>query len=228
MRCGVGIFAKTVSLSPVKTRLAADIGKVNAQAFYRLSVDCVEAFVSEAGEAFPEIIAPVWALAEETGPEHWRDSPFPAVWTGEGDLGTRLATISEYLFDSCNMVILIGTDSPHLSSGKIVEAMSLMMGARTECVAGPAADGGFYLFGSSRPIAREVWEGVTYSSSATLDELVGLLEAHELSPKMLSEEQDVDTVEDLKSLHQELAHRETLSGAQESLFAWLEENRNLF
>jgi glycosyltransferase A (GT-A) superfamily protein (DUF2064 family) len=32
------IFAKTIGVSPVKTRLAAAIGKLNAEAFYRHSL----------------------------------------------------------------------------------------------------------------------------------------------------------------------------------------------
>lgn len=228
MRCGIGIFAKTVGFSSVKTRLAADVGQTKAEAFYRLSVSCVEAFVAEAGEAFPEIMAPVWTLAEENGPEHWQTSSFPAVWTGEGGLGVRLANVSDYLFESCDMVLLIGTDSPQLSSTRLVEAMSLLMGGRTQHVAGPAADGGFYLFGSSQPVSREIWEAVTYSSSTTLNQLCGLLEARGSMPMLLAEEQDVDTLEDLKALYSDLVKRDRLSEAQINLLAWLEENRSLF
>jgi len=41
MSGALAIFAKTKSLSPVKTRLAADIGKPLAEAFYSLSVEAV-------------------------------------------------------------------------------------------------------------------------------------------------------------------------------------------
>ena len=39
---GLGIFAKTAALSPVKTRLAASIGKAEAEQFYHLSVLAIE------------------------------------------------------------------------------------------------------------------------------------------------------------------------------------------
>ncbi len=228
MRCGVGIFAKTLGLTPVKTRLAETIGQRNANAFYTLSVACVEAFVCEAGEAFPETLAPVWAVAEEEGPEKWKDTHFPAIWTGDGGLGARLANVSDTLFESCDMAILIGTDSPQLSSAHIIQAMSLLMGTPDECVAGPALDGGFYLFGSSQPIARDVWESVTYSSNTTLRELCEAIEAQGRTVKFLSEQQDVDTVDDLRTLHADLAARHDLNHAQKELFSWLGENQHLF
>lgn len=228
MRCAVAIFAKTPGLSPAKTRLAADIGQARAEAFYRMSVDCVEAFVSEAGEAFPEMLYPVWVVAEEEGPQHWMQRPFPAIWTGEGGLGARLANVSEHLFENYDAVMMIGTDSPQLESRLLVSAASMLAGGVANHVAGPAADGGFYLFASRAPIPRETWEAVAYSASTTLKELENNIGKYGDTVSRLSVEQDVDTLADLATLREQLEARETLSVAQLRLLEWMNENSDLF
>ncbi len=229
MRCAVAIFAKTIGLSDVKTRLAADIGKEKAEAFFELSINCVEAFVSEAGEAFPEAIYPVWVVAEEEGPAHWASRSFPAIWTGDGGLGARLANVSEHLFGTYDAVMMIGTDSPQLSPTVIVDAVSRLAGGTADAVSGPAADGGFYLFASKQPIPREVWENVTYSSETTLLELTQQLEQTDLSLDRLACAQDVDTLEDLKTLQETLwNNQESINSAQRQMLEWLEANSSLF
>jgi len=229
MRCAVAIFAKTVGVSDVKTRLAADIGTEKAEAFFKLSVDCVEGLVAEAGEAFPEAIYPVWVVAEEDGPSHWANRPFPAIWTGEGGLGSRLANVSEHLFGTYDAVMMIGTDSPQLSPTVIVDAVSRLAGGVTQTVVGPAADGGFYLFASRQPVARESWESVTYSTDTTLSELETHLSSHQISSQRLVEEQDVDTLGDLKMLRKVLGDRSCqLNAPQLRLREWLEQNSELF
>ena len=76
MKCAIAIFAKTIGLSPVKTRLAVSIGQDKAEQFYRLSIACIEdvlrAVVSENPSIFPH-----WVLAEEEGPTHFAFGSFP-------------------------------------------------------------------------------------------------------------------------------------------------------
>ncbi|MEM7289119.1 MAG: TIGR04282 family arsenosugar biosynthesis glycosyltransferase [Pseudomonadota bacterium] len=229
MRCAVAIFAKTIGLSPVKTRLAADIGTRHAEAFFELSTLCVEATANEAGEAFPETLFPVWAVAEEGGPNHWEKRSFPAIWTGEGNLGARLANVSEHLFELYDAVIFIGTDSPQLDARRLVDAVSRLAAGASNAIAGPAADGGFYLFTSRFPVPREIWEAVTYSSDKTLEDLSYRLKALDWKLDLLPEEQDVDTVADLAKLHVNLKERsDKLSAEQTKLLHWLEENAKLF
>ncbi len=225
MRCAVAIFAKTIGLSGVKTRLAKDIGTAKAEEFYSLSVNCVESFVSEAGEAFPETIYPVWCVAEEDGPPHWRERSYPSIWTGEGGLGTRLATVSEHLFETYDAVMLMGTDSPHLHGSILLQAIAQLNANPQGVVVGPADDGGFYLFASTHPVPREIWEAVTYSASTTLDEFEAKLGEISMPIHHLNSEQDVDTVADLKQLKESLVGTERqLTAAQSHLSQWLASN----
>ena len=224
MKCAVAIFAKTIGLSEVKTRLAADIGRRSAEAFYKHSKACVEAFVEEARQQRPNALYPVWTVAEEAGPKLYRDSCFSAIWTGEGGLGERLAKVSETLFETHDAVIMIGTDSPQLTPDILITAAEMLQADPGTAVSGPARDGGFYLFGSVEPVPRAIWESVTYSKNTTLTELETQLEKVGRKTVHLVAEQDVDTLEDLSRLKEDLSSRAAqLLAPQTALLDWLEE-----
>ncbi|MEL7430750.1 MAG: DUF2064 domain-containing protein [Pseudomonadota bacterium] len=222
MRCAVAIFTKTIGYSKVKTRLAQTIGQSKAEEFFTLSIACVEEMVSLAGEAFPEQISAVWAVAEEEALSAWSPRSFPAIWTGCGQLGTRLATVSQTLFQTHDAVIMIGTDSPQLSPNVLIETLSLLVSGEHRFVAGPALDGGFYLFGSTVPVPRKIWEGVAYSRNDTLVSLEAELVATGGTVKRIGPEQDVDVLEDLVRLKRTLESADPLPGtAKHTLLGWL-------
>lgn len=229
MNSAIAVFAKTLGLSAVKTRLAAMIGAEKAETFYRLSVDCVEANLNQLQKLADGAIVPVWAVAEQDGPSLWAGRSFNAEWTGEGNLGTRLANVSERLFSDHESVLLTGTDSPQLGPERFIEAAERVKDTEKLAVVGPAADGGFYLFASSTAVPRSIWEAVTYSESSTLNELEQLLLREQWQIFHLQEEQDVDLVGDLSELRGNLSERTSdLSSSQTILLAWLEENKALF
>ncbi|MEM9276960.1 MAG: DUF2064 domain-containing protein [Pseudomonadota bacterium] len=221
MKCAIAIFAKTVGLSPVKTRLAADIGTENAEAFYKLSVQAVKAIASDAAIRNADMV-PHWVLAEEgaVGRDEWRS--FPAIWTGEGGLGKRLANVSEQLFETHDAVMFVGTDSPQLQADRFLDALAHLQEYPHMHVAGPAVDGGFYLFGSTTPVHREIWEAVTYSADTTLDDLETRIEEAGGSTGRIDVEQDVDTLKDLEVLKTELQRRSgELLPEQIQLLRWV-------
>lgn len=227
MKIAVAIFAKTIGLSPVKTRLASTIGRKRAETFYALSIACINEMMSAAAQTSKGEVFPYWALAEENGPELFSGSGFPMMWTGEGDLGTRLATVSQTLFDDHDGVVLIGTDSPQLDAQCLTVAFNLMKKDVNQFVVGPARDGGFYLFGTLQPVSREIWESVTYSTHTTLKEL--LSKFGDQPVQYLPEEQDVDVAEDLLKLQENLSGKENLlSASQKQLLGWLRANHGLF
>ncbi len=222
MKCAIAVFAKTVGLSPVKTRLAATIGEKMATEFYIRSVACVEAIVRQAVQMQPEVVFPFWAMAEENSDQMTDGDSFPAFWTGEGDLGTRLANVSERLCKHNDAVMMIGTDSPQLSAGVILQAIETLNEPEVDAVCGPAVDGGYYLFAAKKPVERDIWENVTYSASTTLAEFVALLGSSGFSVARLGEMQDVDEAADLASLQTFLEGRSSeLLPEQLELLGWL-------
>lgn len=221
MKCAVAVFAKTIGLSPVKTRLAASLGTKKAEAFYSLSVSAVTETLG-AVQASGQDIRPFWCVAEEDGPQQEQWSRFPAIWTGEGGLGERLANICERLFEDHDAVMLMGTDSPQLSPDYLLNAFRVVKENPDDCVAGPAADGGFCLFVSANPVAREIWEKATYSVDTTLAELTAHLLEQDMFVRLLETMQDVDTFDDLKTLKAFLElNKDSLPAGQKRILDWI-------
>ncbi len=223
MKIAIAVFAKTIGLSPVKTRLAADIGQEKAETFYQMSVTCVQEILEAAVIQNPKIF-PHWVLAEEDAPTRSEWNTFPALWTGEGGLGERLSNVSHELFKNYDVVILIGTDSPQMSAKRLLQTvLTLEVNPGLIHVAGPARDGGFWLWGSHKPMPLEVWKSVTYSADTTLEELVKATNDYGHNVHIDHKMQDVDVLENLITLQKELEQKSNiLLPAQIVLLKWLQ------
>ena len=163
-------FVKTPELSPVKTRLAADIGVARASAVYEQCLKEIAATMRAAQAQDPGIVAH-WAVAEKSAVTCPRWRQFPCLWTGAGGLGARLHTIYSALRRRYSRVILIGSDCPQLPASAIVTAAQ----ARDRVVIGPSQDGGFYLFAAGVDIPADIWRSAPYSRSDTLSALLSRL-----------------------------------------------------
>jgi glycosyltransferase A (GT-A) superfamily protein (DUF2064 family) len=214
---GLGIFAKTAALSPVKTRLAASIGKAEAETFYHLSVLAIE----QLALALPDAIRPYWAVAEANGLDQPQWQKLPRFWTGDGNLGTRLHKVYSRLRKNHDAAILIGTDSPQLTPSLLEDTHKLLACAPKSIILGPCSDGGFYLFAGGVDIPQSCWTNVTYSESSTLQQLSDQLRQLNIKIHYLPEQQDVDVIEDLFRLQVTLAAEEILLSAQKQLLDWL-------
>lgn len=215
----LAVWVKTPGISPVKTRLAATIGTQAAEEFYRLSARAVEAVVRQTADSLPDLLTPYWAVAEKPALVHLAWQGFPTVSQGEGGLGTRLSHVYDALLQQHSWVIFIGADAPQITPELLVEAARLA--ASGDWVLGPAEDGGFYLFGGSKPLPRELWDGVPYSVPETvqaLAERLRVLGRIRQLPCLF----DVDTAEELAKLRAELARRGSLLPEQRDLLRWLD------
>lgn len=222
MSGALAAFAKTATLTPVKTRLAADIGRAAADDFYALSLAAVSAVIKEAYRQSRGDFIPFWALAEKEAlnNEQWQE--FTPMWTGPGDLGQRLNSVYRHLHAQHEYVILIGTDSPQLEPGLLLSAIETLRSQPQAAVIGPAVDGGFYLFAASTEIAEEIWTGVEYSRSDTLENLSTRLSKAEIDIELLPARSDVDTLSDLSRLAEALRENRELLPAQQKLYEWLQ------
>lgn len=191
-RAAVAIFVKTPGLSPIKTRLARDIGEAQALAVYRRLLELTERQVRDA--AATGLIDGYFAVAEEDamGDPLW--SSLPVVAQGEGDLGMRLAKVYTELEGRYRRVLLIGADCPELTAELLLEAA-----AGERFTVGPAVDGGFYLFAGSTPLPSSLWQGVEYSAATTAKMLIDRLSAFG-AVQLLPTLADIDTVDDLNRL----------------------------
>lgn len=197
-KCAIAVFVKTPGLSPLKTRLAASVGKEKAEAFYHHSVKAVKSVLKKAQETTHNFEI-FWAVAEKEGLEHslWKD--FSKFCQGEGDLGQRLHEVYSSLIKKYEAVLLIGADCPEIQLKQLEEARQSLSEKKSKFVLGPALDGGFYLFGGSSPVPMHIWTGTPYSEGTTLEKI-----REHLRPLgevvLLDPARDVDTLEDLKAL----------------------------
>ena len=219
MTAALAIFAKTPGISPVKTRLAAEIGIEKAEAFYRHSLQCLEELALDVRQKSASSLVPYWAVGEQECLDHPQWQNLDRLWTGGGDLGERLNHVYATLLPQYSHVILIGTDSPQLQSDTVLTAHDYLA-TQQGSIIGAADDGGYYLFGGHRPLPREVWTSVPYSVATTCDVFT-----EKLSPygtiRFLESNFDIDTYDDLIKLK---ACADSMTGqAQQFLLKWMEE-----
>ena len=166
MKGGLAVFVKTPELSPVKTRLAAEVGETVARAAY-------DSMLKQASSMMRQVqdtgVAVYWAVGEAEGVSHPRWREFPAVFTGEGGLGDRLHHVYTTIQKKHGRAALSGSDCPALSAETVCAALR---GARGSIVVGPTTDGGFYLFAAACRISPKIWRAVRYSRGDTLAQLL--------------------------------------------------------
>jgi glycosyltransferase A (GT-A) superfamily protein (DUF2064 family) len=209
------IFVKTPGLSPVKTRLAASVGRAEAERFHTLAAGAVAAVVRRVAREQPGTLTPYWAVAER-GAGGW--GGMEVVEQGEGGLGERLSRVYDALLARHRFVLFVGADSPQLSPGALADAAG--RAGRGGFVLGPAEDGGFWLFGGSRPLPREVWTRVPYSEAGTLAALEAGL-ARYGTVERVETLFDVDTPADFHRLRALLRDADALLPEQAALAAWM-------
>lgn len=217
------VFVKTPGLSPVKTRLAKGIGKESAEEFYKLSVCCVEEIGEQLTNKIDDVKLDVlWAVAEANG---LASAPGPkqnCLFQGHGSLGERLANIYEQLKPKYDLILFVGGDCPQMQVEDIMTGISYLR--KQDCfVLGPAEDGGFWLWGGSYQVPKEVWTQVSYSQESTYRQMWEQL-SHLAHCFDLASYSDVDHAEDLGKLCDFFKQQKTLLPSQQKLMEWLSQN----
>lgn len=218
---GLAIMVKTPGRSPVKTRLAASgLGVEAATRFHLLAAEAVAA----SARACAPAISPHWAVAEPDalGDPLWRGLPRLAQGPGEGPggLGARMGRVYHALLERHGRALLVGADSPLLTPALLLSAHDRLVSGKRPFVLDPSTDGGFWLFGGTRPLPPAMWEGVAYSTADTGRDFLAALAPHgdcALLPTLA----DVDTVDDLAALRHGLAALDAPSPAHRALAAFL-------
>ena len=208
MKTAIAILVKTPGYSPLKTRLAADIGEHNAHHFYRLSLNAIQSTIQKTS------LYPHWAVGEKQALNEQIWQAFPTLHTGEGDLGDRQYHIYETLLKTHDAVILIGADAPQISTEMLENAKTAL--TQNDFTIGPANDGGYTLFGGRKSIALESWKSVSWSVETTREELIKTLPS---KPFQLPTHTDVDTKSDLTTIIHEMPNG--MNTEQKTLIDWI-------
>lgn len=158
MKGGAAIFVKTPGRSPVKSRLAAGIGRADAEEWYRQAAAAVAATV----KSVPGLEG-YWAVAEPAGragqddgeAEEW--TGLPRLEQGPGELGPRMGRVHAALLARHPFAVLLGADAPQLDVAVLEPATAWLAAPEPRLVMGPARDGGFWLLGTNRPVPPAAW-----------------------------------------------------------------------
>ncbi len=221
MSGAIAVFVKTPGLSPVKTRLAASLGRETAEAFHLAasrSVSSVAQALSQQAD-----IQSYYAVAEDSVLNHsyWED--LPCVWQGEGGLGERMAHIYQTLSAEHDFVMLVGADIPQMTSDELFNAVTwLPHEEQARLVFGPSVDGGFWVFGGNCPVPQDLWTDVVYSEIDTGTQFLKKIE--QLGEvKTLVALRDVDEASDLLPLRDALLNLPEPLPEQYELIRFLDE-----
>ena len=219
MSCGVAIFVKTPSLSPVKSRLWPGLGRRCSEALYLLSAESVASVAQSAQQRAD--VQPYWAVAEAAAmhSDAWVDLPHLAQ--GRGSLGERMAQVYRMLRERHRGAILIGADAPQLLPEALQRAADWLASDESRLVIGRARDGGFWLFGGNVALPDRAWLSIPYSTPDTGDRFVAAMHGY---GRWLQLEtlRDIDTATDLPDVHAHLAQLSARTGAQQRLLDWLD------
>ncbi|MGR3563418.1 MAG: TIGR04282 family arsenosugar biosynthesis glycosyltransferase [Heliomarina sp.] len=173
----------------VKTRLAREIGSIQAKWWFRHQV----------ADLLRRVDDPRWEVVLAVSPDReglvsrvWPDH-FPRIPQGGGDLGHRMSRAMMRF--PRHQVCVIGGDIPEIRPRHISNAFALL-GSHT-AVFGPAIDGGYWLVGMQRGSrARpDMFKGVRWSSPNALSDSTSALPDHRIA--FADTLRDVDTAKDL-------------------------------
>lgn len=161
MRQTLIIMVKAPVMGRAKTRLARQIGGVEALRFYRATTAGLLCRVAR-DRRWETVLAvdPPRACRARFWPAHIARRP-----QGRGDLGQRM--LDQFARAPHGPAVLIGSDIPGVAARHIAAAFDALR--RHDAVFGPAEDGGYWLVGlraGHRPVGA--FEGVRWSSAHAL------------------------------------------------------------
>jgi len=202
------IMTKYWGAGEVKTRLARAIGNEIAALIHReMTLFLCESLANCGNHRILNLSPPNQAtkveqiLSRVNMQDRWEIED-----QGSGDLGTRMlnwfdrhAKLNE---NSTRIAIMIGADCPLLNATHIESAAQKLKNA--EVVLGPARDGGYYLIGLRSSLRDEVRQALftkmRWSTQSVLTETRQRLERHGIQWAEIKQEEDIDTIFDLRRL----------------------------
>lgn len=186
----VFVFARAPVYGAVKTRLARDIGCMEALRFYRHSLLSMCRRLARDTRFEVRLATTPLAALHEAG--FWPPG-LQRVDQGKGDLGQRMIKVLQSA--GCGPAIVIGSDIPEAGPTHVAEAFRILAGA--SCVLGPATDGGYWLIGAQHPnrLRRDGLAGVRWSTAHTLQDTYARLGKVALLNRTLNDVDDAVSLE---------------------------------
>jgi len=200
----VAIFARLPALGKGKSRLWPLLGLEGAAEFQAALIsDAVRKVVSLRGIApYLFILANGPAGCAFRGKDQARSPNYTLVMQQGTDLGERLERAFHRLLRRHRRVLVIGTDSPELSSRALRQALYELCWC--DAVLGPCPDGGYYLMGLRR-FKRGLLRGVRWGTAFAFRDTLRNLVEHHFSCSVRELLPDIDRPADFRRLSKSLA-----------------------
>src|SRR5688572_16813146 len=192
-KCALGLMAKAPLAGAVKTRLVPPLTASEAAA---LNVCFLRDMAANIAEVVDVADADAFVVYAPVGAESAFEGILPAgfkLLAQQGDsLGDRLCNATDDLLnDGYGAVCLINSDSPTLPRTLLDRAVHLLAQPGDRVVLGAADDGGYYLIGLKRA-HRNLFERITWSTTAVLARTIERAEEIGLPVDLLPRWYDVD------------------------------------
>ncbi|MBU3821037.1 TIGR04282 family arsenosugar biosynthesis glycosyltransferase [Flavobacteriaceae bacterium XHP0103] len=184
------IFTKNPELGKCKTRLAKTIGNKAALEVYKH-------LLQHTSTVTEQIQADKFVFYSESIRKNdiWDDIIFRKKFQQGNDLGDKMKQAFNELFQSgYEKVVIIGSDLFDLEVGHINNAFDAL--DTTQCVLGPAQDGGYYLLGLTKMLPF-IFENKSWSTSKLWTETLNDLKENSVAFTTLEILNDIDTFDDL-------------------------------
>ncbi len=191
------LFTKAPEKGRVKSRLASEIGEENALALHKSFVLDFIGTLKKQGCPFRVFYYPPDA-GEETA--DWLGKGPPCRAQKGNDLGERMADAFAQTFsEGFERVLIVGSDIPDLTNALLDEAFSSL--EVSDAVIGPASDGGYYLIGFGKGgFLPEIFRNIPWGTEAVFRDTMAVFGRAGSRVHVLPEREDVDTLDDLRSL----------------------------
>lgn len=188
------IFVKNPELGKVKTRLAADVGDQRALEIY---LSLLEHTMNVSKQASCDRY--IFYSSHIDQNDLFSESSFhKLVQKQDPSLGERMLSAFEQVFNlGHEQVLIVGSDCLEISASLIDQAFEEL--SNSDCVIGPALDGGYYLLGL-KELNSELFRNKSWSTESLLEETQQDLQRLHKTCKLLPKLSDIDTLDDLERL----------------------------
>ncbi len=186
------LFTRLPQPGTTKTRMIPHLG---AEGAAQLQKQMTEHTVRQARKTGVPIEIRYTGGSEQQMRE-WLGGDLDYAEQGDGDLGERMRrTFEKHFSTRAERVVIVGSDCPSNGWKNMQEAFRAL--ENTDCVLGPASDGGYYLIGLSRAGTeiQPLFEGIDWGGSDVLEQTMKA--AAGLSIHQLQMLHDVDLPEDI-------------------------------
>nr|WP_090276406.1 DUF2064 domain-containing protein [Mycolicibacterium komanii]CRL69758.1 2-phospho-L-lactate guanylyltransferase [Mycolicibacterium komanii] len=217
----LGVTVLVVAKAPVpglaKTRLAASIGdEAAADLAAAALLDTLDAVASAPVERRVVAMTGDLGRASRSAEIQRRLGEFTVIPQRGGDFADRLANAHADAYTG-DPVLQIGMDTPQVTANLLTACSRTLV--ESDAVLGPAADGGWWVLGVSRPSLAECLRAVPMSRSDTGALTLAALRGNGIRVDIVERLADFDTVDDVDGVRGSCAPESRFAVAAEAVLA---------